>query len=661
MDFVVKPFELSPYNVGAFIIKNSRNSRYEMISEYQAELLATLENGGTPAGLIFPVNGVATSRHFEQCLGLLRILRKLELIERRGTGEDTVTTARFSREFFREFYALEFLQPAAEVIVEAFSVFLVKLRLSGIFALVLGGVVGAIAFLPASGAGAFLEGKLSYGGTLLAIYAGVSLSLSVREIFRAAFLRALQRTALNVRFGFFGPFLSLSVDARDVWMSGHSARMQMALLGLFSPMLVAFVGGTLHSAGLVSDAFALLASGAAFVATLIAAFPLLSGDGEEILHLAMFGRKLERRLALETCTAIVELGRPELMRRRVVWMLVATFAWSLLWLDFMRTALGLFVPVLARDLAAGSASGGPFFGAVAFTGIATLALLFPFLFTGALVISGVVRKLRRRKAGNAADASGEVSWEDKRRVIEKIPLFSLVTDETREMLLAEMENHTYEAGQALVQQGDQGTELFVLVRGEAQAIFRDATGKAHLVGTLREGDAFGEIALIDDVPRTASIVASTRCFALTLSKEDFQRHILSKVAEPDRIKQMIRLSSFFKRHPLLSRMSARSQAAIIEKLRFRTVVPNEHLTGGEVSDPKFFLIYTGKLAVIGEPEEEFLLGSEDCFGYLLPGQNPAFLPRVQAKEGSGLLSLSQADFRALIMDKVATEPEVLGC
>ena len=202
MDFRVKPFEVSPYNAGTCIIKNPLSARYEVISEYQAALVGALESGGTPISVLFPANGIATSRHFEQCLGLFRILTKLELVEsRREIAENTKSTGLIGRELFLEIYALKFLQPAAEAIVEATSLLLAKLRIPGLFALALAGVAGSILLLPASGAGAFLAGEISYAGTALLLYVGISLSLSVREIMRAAYLRALQRVSRIAEVG----------------------------------------------------------------------------------------------------------------------------------------------------------------------------------------------------------------------------------------------------------------------------------------------------------------------------------------------------------------------------------------------------------------------------------------------------------------------------
>jgi len=229
--------------------------------------------------------------------------------------------------------------------------------------------------------------------------------------------------------------------------------------------------------------------------------------------------------------------------------------------------------------------------------------------------------------------------------LSKIPLFATLSNDDREALIDELENHVFQPGDYLVKQGEPGRQLFVLLSGKARAVFRDSNGKQHEVGVLLPGDTFGEIALIDEVPRTASIVALARSHAVALDKDDFSRLVLTKVPDVDRIKQMIRLSSFFRRHPLLVRLEARVQAEIIGKLRYRSFVSNETLVSAESVEPRFGIVYTGRLqATQRDLLQPLALSSADAFGFLLAGRTPAFLPEVVAREGGGLLTLSQVEF-----------------
>lgn len=101
----------------------------------------------------------------------------------------------------------------------------------------------------------------------------------------------------------------------------------------------------------------------------------------------------------------------------------------------------------------------------------------------------------------------------------KTPLFSdLNTNE----LMAVMEGlslQTLEAGDIIVSEGEPGESLFILSTGTAKAWVRDASGKAHPIRTMVEGDFFGEVSIMTGRPRTATITAVTACELLELDRE----------------------------------------------------------------------------------------------------------------------------------------------
>lgn len=656
-EFAVKPFELSEYNVGAFIVKNPRNSKYEIISEYQAELLQKLQEGESVAQMLFPNTGIATSRHFDQCVSLFIALRDLELVERKQVDADSeVTTKTFSfTRTLTQLKTIRFGQGFAEFVLTFKGKILAMLPIPLLIFLPIAFLAGSILLFPMDADLKNAFNSSNWWVILLSMYSGVCLSLSTRQIFRSGFLQAIQRKITDMRFVMNGPFLSLAIDDRDTWMGGHRARLQIAMVGLLSTFFISFLSMLLLYFQLIPLDFSLAVFFSSVLAFGLCSFPFFKGDGEELLHLLMFGHKLECSLAKDCRAFIQKFYDLSLFRKRVLWAAIAATVWSIAWVDLWSSA----AMNVSRRLAADIFSGGiPMVQAIpAYLVILVLGclILFPALF---FVWQSIVGILLRREAAAEASVVAEIDWEEKRRRLSRIPLFAALSEATRIHLLEEMENHTFKEGEYLVKQGQHGAQLFVMLHGEAQAIFKDATGKSHVVGTLRDGDTFGEVALIDQVPRTASVLATKECTALSLSREDFEKHIANDESESSRVKQMIRLSSFFKRHPLFSRMQAVDQAKIIERFRFNTVVANEELNGKDVKEPRFFLVYTGKL-MVGDMEEDFLLSSEDCFGFLAPGQNPAYLPSVKAFEGSGLLSLSQRDFRDLVWTRIASSMEFL--
>jgi CRP/FNR family transcriptional regulator, cyclic AMP receptor protein len=97
--------------------------------------------------------------------------------------------------------------------------------------------------------------------------------------------------------------------------------------------------------------------------------------------------------------------------------------------------------------------------------------------------------------------------------LRRVPLFAdLSTEELEQIALLFKERH-FAAGETVVKEGSDGAAFFLIESGEAAVT---VLGKER--ASLTPGDYFGEIALIDEGPRSATITALTelRCYGLTL-------------------------------------------------------------------------------------------------------------------------------------------------
>ena len=100
-----------------------------------------------------------------------------------------------------------------------------------------------------------------------------------------------------------------------------------------------------------------------------------------------------------------------------------------------------------------------------------------------------------------------------------IPYFGLPPDKLAE-LVGRMSVRRLKENSFVVRQGDAGDSMFVIRRGSARVIRREEDGRESYLATLREGDYFGEMALIMGRARTATIVTLEECEILELKKQD---------------------------------------------------------------------------------------------------------------------------------------------
>ncbi len=115
-----------------------------------------------------------------------------------------------------------------------------------------------------------------------------------------------------------------------------------------------------------------------------------------------------------------------------------------------------------------------------------------------------------------------MSLNEEVELLRNIPLFSKLEASKLKLLAFTSERLTYEADQLLCKQGDMGDAAYIIVEGEA-AVLVDSPGGQIRVADLGRNDFVGEIAILCDVPRTATVKAMSKVVALRISKDLFFR------------------------------------------------------------------------------------------------------------------------------------------
>ena len=106
-----------------------------------------------------------------------------------------------------------------------------------------------------------------------------------------------------------------------------------------------------------------------------------------------------------------------------------------------------------------------------------------------------------------------------------IPVFAQLDDERLDVLADMFGSEFVDAGEQLIAEGEIGDKLYVIVRGRVEVIGHDGA-----TWILEDGDFFGEIALLADIPRTATVRTIDRCLLLALRREAFREFLEN---EPD--------------------------------------------------------------------------------------------------------------------------------
>lgn len=106
-------------------------------------------------------------------------------------------------------------------------------------------------------------------------------------------------------------------------------------------------------------------------------------------------------------------------------------------------------------------------------------------------------------------------------IIKDVPLFSGLKRRQLNSLARIFVERQCKTDEVIVPQGRDGYGFFVLASGKAEAIRERADGSKMVVNTFGPNDFFGELALLDNGPRTASVVATEPTHCLILPRENF--------------------------------------------------------------------------------------------------------------------------------------------
>lgn len=198
-------------------------------------------------------------------------------------------------------------------------------------------------------------------------------------------------------------------------------------------------------------------------------------------------------------------------------------------------------------------------------------------------------------------------------------------------------------GQRAINQGDQGDFLFVIESGVFDCLIKKPDGSEQCVKTCGSGDVFGELALLYNCPRAASVVAKENGVLWQLDRDTFN-HIVKEAAQ----KKRARYDAFLAKVPLLASMDAYERSQLADALKVQPFADGATVVSQGEAGHTFYIIEEGDAVATKNGVEVMKYSSGDYFGELALINNKPRAATVTAKGNCRMLSIHATAFKRLI-------------
>ncbi|BAM40220.1 CAMP-dependent protein kinase regulatory subunit [Theileria orientalis strain Shintoku] len=170
-------------------------------------------------------------------------------------------------------------------------------------------------------------------------------------------------------------------------------------------------------------------------------------------------------------------------------------------------------------------------------------------------------------------------------MVKKCFLFSAVSSGGLDLLVKAFDFKTANAGDVLVKQGDDGDKLYLIESGTADVTRSSKLSGNEFLTTLKDGDYFGELALMYNAPRAATVTAKTEMRLWTLDRTTFNYVVKSAV-----IKKREKYDSMLSKLDIFKKVCPYDRCRLADALVERTFNDEVIIKQGEMGSSLFMLL-----------------------------------------------------------------------
>ena len=244
-----------------------------------------------------------------------------------------------------------------------------------------------------------------------------------------------------------------------------------------------------------------------------------------------------------------------------------------------------------------------------------------------------------------------------------IPLFSDLPRDAFVELTERMELRVASSGDALISENEPGVSMFIIIQGRVKVVRTGDDGEEIMLAQLSDGTFFGEMALLSDAPRTASVVCTEETMLFEISRDLLDQMTTQYPSVGAVMKKFHKnrlITNLLKTSPIFAPFSTNDKKALIEKFKSRHVTEGAYLITREKPGDGLYVVLSGRCEVLdknGNGNEVIVadLREGDVFGEMSMLWNKDTCASVRATSACTVLRLPRTSFTEVIM----THPQIL--
>jgi CRP-like cAMP-binding protein/Zn-dependent protease len=508
-------------------------------------------------------------------------------------------------------------------------------------------LVGVIAFVRVTQSGDFTIGHASLAGSFVVLWVLDYISVFVHELGHALVIVRNGRRIKSAGFMIYFGSPAFFVDGSDGLMMDRRQQIASSFAGPFAEMILAsasslivwwfphwFLSPTLYTAAALN-----------YYLIILNLVPLLELDGYYILadviqvpdlrprSLAFLRDDLRRKIIHRERFSKQEIGLGLYGTVGVAFTIFALYSSYRYW----RT---LFGPLVTRLWDGGT-----------YTRILLIALALIVIgpvIRGAISLSRSIAR-RLRAVWRRIRFRLETRWRvEAAELVDALPLFEDVPVEVLDELAGRVRLRTFARSQPVFRQGDRPTAFYVVRRGVLEVVEEDPdTGGERSIMTLGRGDSFGELGLISNASRAATVRAVREAEVFEFDRGTFDRLLAEMIHVPEFEPTLQQLADL-RDQPCFAHLATDQLVELLDRGKWLTVAPGQAvIEQGEEGD-SFYAVSSGKFDVVTDGDLKQTIGPGAYFGEIALLLDVPRTASVIARTPSKVFRLDREGFDRLL-------------